>query len=60
MVYDMLWVQVAFDEDADEVDAEEDEDEGPKRSAKTRKATAFVPKSRASPGVETQVCHAQP
>ena len=42
-------LQVAFEDAADEVDVEEDG--GPKRSAHGRKATAFVPKSRASPGV---------
>ena len=44
--------QVAFEDAAEEVDAEED-DGGPKRSAHGRKATAFVPKSRAAPGVAT-------
>ncbi|CAJ1349956.1 unnamed protein product [Effrenium voratum] len=46
--------QVGFNEAAEQLDAEDGEEDGedaPKRSAKSRKATAFVPKSRAAAGV---------
>ena len=47
---DESW-QVGFNDGTETMETEEDPDSGPKRSAHGRKATAFVPKARAAPGV---------
>ena len=46
-----LFRQVGFNDGAETLETEEDPEAGPKRSAHGRKATAFVPKARAAPGV---------
>ena len=50
---DPVSAQVGFNDGAETVETEEDEETGPKRSTHGRKPTAFVPKSRAAPGVGT-------